>query len=488
MNKGLKISLLFIIGVACLYESGLGIWQLLGSGLNVLPNSICTGTFSNPGPYGGFLAVCACTLGAFSIDKRGAAPIRLFTGVCAITALMVLPSTQSRAAILSLFCSALPALVRNPQCRNILKKYWIVLSILVVVLMAFAYNFKKPSADGRFFMDKICIKAMYDNGWKGVGLGNFGGAYGKAQHDYFKEQIETNGKEEFDWMSLNEHGRLTADSPSYAFNEYLSIGVEAGLFAMLLFMGLVSAAIAISFKRDTDWWYGLTAFAVFAFFSFPLHVRELQTLFLILIASCMLDAPPTDRSRLYYAGVVVVIVSFVALGTVCVMKYPELKNHRRLESEWKRTEALYRVECYECVAERGQELLPFMKNDRHFLFAYGQSLNKTGYYELSDSILELGTLVSADPMFWNVMGNNSMLLGKYREAEARYKYAFHMLPNRLYPLNLLAKLYYTEGDTAKFMDMANKVESFKPKIESANTERLRKEIRDLREVMFLIKQ
>lgn len=488
MNKSLKTSILFIIGISCLYESGLGIWQLLGSSLNVIPNGLCTGTFSNPGPYGGFLAVCASTLGAYSIDKRSARSIRLFTGICAITALLVLPSTQSRAAILSLFCSALPALLRNRKCRNILRKFWILLSLLAVAVMVFAYNMKKPSADGRFFMDRICIKAMHDNGWKGAGPGHFGAAYGKAQHDYFKEQIEINGKDEFDWMSLNEHGRITADSPIYAFNEYLSIGVEAGAFVMLLFVGLLAACIVISFKRGTNWWYGLTAFAVFAFFSFPLHVKELQILFLVLIATCLLDVSPLGRGKLYKAGVVAVIVLSVVLGGFYVTKYPELKNRKRLESEWKRTEDLYKMECYECVVERGRDLLPYMNTDRHFLFAYGQSLNKTGNYELSDSILKLGTRVSADPMFWNVMGNNSMSLGKYREAEERYKYAFHLLPNRLYPLNLLAKLYYTEGDTAKFLDMANKVESFKPKIESVSTERLRKEIRDLRDELFPIKQ
>ncbi|HOD69311.1 MAG: hypothetical protein GX840_01100 [Bacteroidales bacterium] len=83
-------------------------------------------------------------------------------------------------------------------------------------------------------------------------------------------------------------------------------------------------------------------------------------------------------------------------------------------------------------------------------------------------------------MFWNVMGNNSLALGRYREAEERYKYAFYMVPNRLYPLYLLAKLYHAEGDTVRFLDMADKVETFIPKIESANTELLRSEIREIK--------
>lgn len=83
-------------------------------------------------------------------------------------------------------------------------------------------------------------------------------------------------------------------------------------------------------------------------------------------------------------------------------------------------------------------------------------------------------------MFWNVMGNNSLMQGKYREAEYRYKHAFYMVPNRLYPLYLMAKLYYTEGDTVRFLSMADKIESFVPKVESLQTERLRLEIRELK--------
>ena len=38
----------------------------------------------------------------------------------------------------------------------------------------------------------------------------------------------------------------------------------------------------------------------------------------------------------------------------------------------------------------------------------------------------------------------------------------------------------TEGDTARFLKMADKVETFIPKVESVNTERLRSEIREIR--------
>lgn len=148
---------------------------------------------------------------------------------------------------------------------------------------------------------------------------------------------------------------------------------------------------------------------------------------------------------------------------------------------WKDKQKWYEYEYYDYVVEDYELLFPYLKRNKQFLFEYGRSLNKTENYEKSDSILSLGTLISSDPMFWNVMGNNSLALGKYREAEERYMHAFYMVPNRLYPLTLLAKLYHTEKDTVRFLEMAEIVETFVPKIESYNTELLRSEIKEIKD-------
>lgn len=132
-----------------------------------------------------------------------------------------------------------------------------------------AYLFKKPSADGRLFMDKVCIKAMCANSWTGAGIGHFWGAYGAAQYEYFKKQIDKNGTNDLDWTALKEGDRLIAECPDNAFNEYLFLGVELGPICMLLFIGMIVYAVVFSFKRETIWCYALTTFSVFAFFHTP---------------------------------------------------------------------------------------------------------------------------------------------------------------------------------------------------------------------------
>lgn len=492
--------LLLLLVLACFWEVCLGFFQVLGLQDSNNYLYVLTGSFKNPGPYGGFLAICLSMLLSYSFLQKELVRVGniskhfywIITVVSAL-AFIILPSTQSRSAILALGCSALLIVVGRRSLKTsiipLLRKYGLWLLLFAMLLGTGAYLYKKPSADGRLFMDRICIKAMCANGWKGAGIGHFGGAYGEAQAEYFKNQIDNNGTNDLDWTSLNEHERLIADCPDNAFNEYLFLGVETGPICMFLFIGIIVYAVALSFKRETIWCYGLTTFFVFAFFSYPLHVFQFQMLFSALLAACVSDFKSGENNQNKLLGVVIMTLLLVVLCITRLLKQPVMDDYKRTKTVWHKVERWHELEYYDYILEDCESLFPYTKNDYHFIFAYGQSLNKTGNYFLSDSVLQIGTELSSDPMFWAVMGNNSLEQRKFREAEERYKHAFYMVPNRIYPLYLLAKLYYTEGDTARFINMANCVETFIPKVESNNTERLRNEIVELKkDIMINLKE
>ena len=486
-----------IIVIFCAYEVILGILQ----SLNICESNnlfyTITGSFYNPGPYGGFLAICLTTICPYLLNtkncvtKKGLLKLLNLLIICTI---IIVISSQSRAAFLSLSVSFAFLCYKSGYYKRIcgIQKKSIWITVVLVSFFSMAYYVKKPSADGRFFIDKICFKVLISNGLKGPGeMGCFGGRYGDLQACYFKDQILKRGETDMDWKSLNEKSRLTADCPIDAYNDYLFIGIEKGLLCMIFFILIVIVPIYISFKNDTIWGYGLITFSIFAFFSYPLKVIQFHLLVPVLIVSSLLDKSNetkiNTRESLHISNrmnltnsLITTLLTMLLIVYLLVVKVPVYKQLVWAYSEWNKIEIWYKTEQYEYVADNSISLLPYMKHDRHYLFAYGQSLNKIGNYSKSDSILSLGTKISSDPMFWNVMGNNSLAQGKYHEAEDRYKHAFYMVPNRLYPLYLLAKLYHTEGDTVKFLDMADKVETFIPKVESVNTERLRNEIRELK--------
>ena len=162
-----------------------------------------------------------------------------------------------------------------------------------------------------------------------------------------------------------------------------------------------------------------------------------------------------------------------------LFRSPWMNRLKEATEAWKKTEKWYNMEYYDYVVEDADTLYDSMRHDYRFLFAYGQSLSKESEYLKSNEVLSEGTEISSDLMFWIVIGNNNLSLERYEEAEQCYKRAFHMVPNRLYPLCRLAELYIKMGDYDRFYDMKLKIDRFKSKVESLTTDMLRKRITEL---------
>ena len=465
-------ALLVAITVFSLKESYTGLMQLFGHLHSNHYMYACTGSFNNPGPYGGFLAVSTCVLGAYAIKGRNKV-FRYISGITSLIALILLPSTMSRTAMLAVGCAALLLAVSTDTGKTFIKKYRIWLIMAAGLAVAGAYMLKKPSADGRLFMNRISLMAINSNGLRGAGLGRFGTAYGEAQALYFGERMTQSG-DDTDWTALKDSDRLTADCPQYAFNEYLQLGVEGGPVVMLLFISLIITAIISSYKRGDVWCYGLLALAVFSMFSYSLHIVQFQVLLAVLLAACV-----TPRSEGILGGSVVMVVALLLSVLILISRLPWMNRLKEASEAWKKTEYWYNMEYYDYVIEDADSLYDSMRHDYRFLFAYGQSLSKEAEYLKSNEVLSEGTEISSDPMFWVVMGNNNLSLERYEEAERCYIHAFHMVPNRLYPLCRLAELYIKMGDYDRFHDMKLKIDRFRSKVESSTTDMLRKRITEL---------
>ena len=125
------------------------------------------------------------------------------------------------------------------------------------------------------------------------------------------------------------------------------------------------------------------------------------------------------------------------------------------------------------------ELLPLMVSNEHFLFDFAKILAADGRYNDSNAMLRQGTLVSNDPMFYVLQGNNYRDMEAYSEAEASYQKACYILPNRIYPLYQLMCLYEQSGKERKMRQMARQIINFKVKVESPATEEIKDKARQL---------
>ena len=84
------------------------------------------------------------------------------------------------------------------------------------------YHLKKDSADGRLLMWKVSTQIIREQQGLGVGVGHFPEAFAEAQASYLKH--------------ASSQEKWVAGCPEYAFNEYLQIAVELGIFPLLLFL------------------------------------------------------------------------------------------------------------------------------------------------------------------------------------------------------------------------------------------------------------
>lgn len=469
-HRWISSLLIVVLAFICAHELFLGFSQLIENFRNIKAQDVCVGSFSNSGPYACFLAVC-CSLFVVVYVKESKAVIKSILAILVLISFILLTCTLSRAAIISLSISMFLLILKNNNMVVLIRKYWIYILISFILLGIGTYLIKKPSADGRFLMARINLKMIRENGLTGIGFGNYCGEYGRTQARFFSEFMK-DSVDDMDISNIPEGLRMVADCPRFSFNEYLKMGVENGPIAMLLMVGIMLLGIVQTYKSNSIWCYPLVVLSVFACFSYPFEVDILLLITIICLAS------NNNQQSNNLGGLFLLVFLVVLFGSVYYVRKERMyRNDIKAYSSFYSKMFRNRSKLYYI---HDTDVIPEGIYHESMLFNYGQSLSENGEYTRSDSVLKMGTKISSDPMFWNVMGNNSLAQGKYREAEERYKHAFYMVPNRLYPLYLLAKLYHTEGDTVKFLDMADKVETFIPKVESVNTERLRNEIRELK--------
>jgi hypothetical protein len=518
----------FII-LTALIEAVWGLRQLYGFIPSQHSLFKLTGSFFNPGPYAGYLAmVFPLALyywmqgtGCRVHDRAGQVlcrrkkhilhiAYRTVACITCLTIILTLPAAMSRASWIAVCAGSLVVAAGYYAKRFSLKAYylqhkktvWLAACILVLLLSAASagmYFLKKDSADGRMLTWKVSLQVIAKHPF-GVGLGNFPGAYGKEQAAYFASG------------NASETEEYVAGNPEYGFNEYLQIPIESGIVSFLLFIGMIVLAVRNTVKAN-DWGAlgALVALLVFAGFSYPFSILP----FLIVLAFLLMagkwhadDADLMDLHRsspsenhlkicvnplnLCYLRAIMLAMCCLFVTAGCLWKqYPVYKAYR----QWKSNQIYYHSGLYEDMAEAYESLYPYLNERIQFLFEYAQCLSKAGLDEKqrkktparcdsllteSNEVLRRAMQISCDPMLYNVMGKNCQAMKLYPEAEACYLQASRIAPSRLYPWYLLTKLYVETGMDEKAAETAKIVLTKEPKVQSPAIREMREEVEKLR--------
>ncbi|GHT65358.1 hypothetical protein AGMMS50239_24940 [Bacteroidia bacterium] len=495
----------FIV-ITGLVEAVWGLLQLYGFTASQHYLFKTTGSFFNPGPFAGYLAVTfplalhywvqgkrlkvqGKTLSSFAFYLL---PCTLCLLTC-IAILLVLPAAMSRASWLAVIAGSAVVLYKDYN------KYITVffnrtkpkvpfrettfgvsqfrgrgLVMLIAILLLFAastglYYLKKNSADGRLLMWKTALRTATEHPL-GVGLGHFPDAYGETQAAYF-----ASGR-------ASETEELVAGSPEYGFNEYLQIAVESGVTGLLLFLAMIVLAIRNYLKNKQYGLLGsLIALLVFACFSYPFSVLPFPVVLCFLLAAAQVktteDTEGTEKNETRCPLCPLWLILFSTLSFFIIAKqYPVYKAYR----QWKHAQYFYHSGLYRDAGEEYARLYPYLNDRINFLFEYGRSLSNTGQYEEGNKVLHRAAQISCDPMLYSIMGKNYQAMKDYRQAETCFIRAARIVPNRLYPWYLLTKLYDEMGLPDKVRETAAVVLTKEPKVQSQAIKEMREEVKKLK--------
>lgn len=390
----LRYIIIFISNLLAIYECGVGLLQISGLYSSTHAKFILTGSFDNPGPYGGLIAILLTVLGVFVMQNKSGGKwsvkaLVILSSVSCALCIIVLPATMSRAAWFALGVTALVFGLKELSLADWIRKHKAVATIATItmlIVMTGVFFMKKDSAIGRLHIWHMELRAITEKPLTGHGKGSVLGVYGDTQAEYFAE------KERPEIITK------VAGCPEYAFNEYLKIGVEYGIPAMLGVILVLILLITILLKLQSPLAYGLITLCVFAFFSYPLEAIHIKS-----------DA----------------------------------------ENDWDSIRYLSSMELYEDAVEEYAPLCDALNGNYRFLYDYGYALYKCGRHRESIVVLKEGAAMSSDPMFYNIIGRNYEAMGLYQEAESAYLHAHYMVPQRLYPLTLLMRMHIRLGNNSE---------------------------------------
>lgn len=419
------IILLYSVIISGICQALYGNLQLLGFAESRNSWFVISGSFTNPGPFAGFIGIVwIISWGMFFFRKRiflqlcshwvlQPSTIKIFQYFsilipsCGIVCIFfILPSTQSRAAWLATIIGLLIFLLhKNYSIFHIrsIKQHKLIVAILIL-FMCFgvyeAYSFKKESADGRLFIWKISSRIIEDNPLLGIGFDNFQKEYMKRQENYFREN---NDRQEI----------LSADNVFCSYNFFLQFIVENGLlglcFVLILCYGLVKSK---DFNEPLQLiaFVGLVGVVVFGFFSYVSHILPIKLLTVLLLASIAnfkKDRRLTIRLESFVKTTIILsLLSAIVLNSGLIYKYSNFFY------TWKKALVYYSRGLYNESIYQFESAYRLVPNNGEMLTNYGKVLFVNAEYSKSLEILREAKKNSNSELLEIHLGNTYKALKK----------------------------------------------------------------------------
>ena len=435
----LKIKVNYIHGSLCL----IGVIQSIIVAFQYLSHEKITGTYNNPTGVA-IALVCIFPFVHVLYKKVQTTKVKCLYVISMILISAAIFLSECRACIIALI--VIVSFIIGS------KKYFVV-TIGICVTLIFAFNYKKDSSKGRFFIYQTSL-SMIDSHSLFWGKGN--GAFKKDYMKFQAKRFESN---------LDSPYAILADNVPHPLNEYILLLIEYGLIGCLFFVTPVWMFFkAVNLRSPA--FLCVVAIGIIACFSYPFQ----YPLTFVLLAYCISSVTCTRVCFLNLGMWIRVFVFFIAFSGMIYLLFDVKRHH-----VWGKQIALCSLGKATKTLPKYSDLYLEMSDNPYFLYNYGAVLYQLGNYQKSNEILAHCVLYLDDYDIESLIANNCFSLKKYQEAELHYMKASYMCPNRFRSRYQLMLLYKAQNKMLQAQKMAEEIAKKEVKIYSIDIVRMKRE-------------
>ncbi len=418
-----------------------------------------TGTFHNPGPLGGFLAISFVSCWGFIIKtKNKIARFLAIIALCLIWAALILADSRASWISAAIGISILLSKQNIPWLQIRKKTGLAIVGIAITTLTGwFLFLYRPASVFGRFLVARVSLNMILEKLFFGHGIGSFASQYMLFQEKYFASHPNALFTE-------------VAGNVIYPYNELLRIAVEQGIIGIIFF--LATAVFISQHSNDHKGTFQPTIHAclitwlIFSFFSYPISVFPLLLLLIILLASLHSASKESYLKKTTIIRLAVILFSLLGIyhswnvGNYYHQVDGLLKN------------AIYKAPLSNSDYKQLNEHNKILKDNLLFSRIYFQYILKYDAYSLPFIQIKYP---SSD--VYNDLGNYYLENDQLDKSKKYFKSACNMVPTRIRPHYGLFQAYLIQGDTLSAYKIAQKSLEMPLKVENSFTISAKSEMR-----------
>ncbi len=416
-----------------------------------------TGSLNNPGPLGGYLAICTAVSVALLYyalkSKEYVKSCLLFIGCIILFYGLVLSDSRS-----ALFALIMGIGYFSAQCSQrliaALRKYkisfTIVIGIAAIICGTLLYKYRPASADARLLIWRVSANMVADSPFIGHGINSFSKEYMIYQSNYFKE-------------SPNSSFTQVADNVVYPFNEFLNQLIQKGLLGFMLVITLIYFALSAP-NRSIDIIIsksGLLVLLAFSCFSYPTMVFPLLLFYPLFLGSI-------ENKTVYSINIGNwgYKINMLLTSVLIILTIRDVIFINRI------SDALSKL--YQDNNDIEESTYEKIKHNPNFNDYYMTWLFQQPTAIYNERVKDLYPSCEG----YCILGKYLTEQGDYEQAEYFLNIASNMIPTRIRPQYYLWELYTQIKNVDKAVIIAEKILTMSLKIESTYTLRVKKRMKD----------